>query len=113
MPDTAVTKVAGFAGSALRQVLGVAATIVQWIGLFFALILVAHIVLTVGGANAGNPITTFVRGLADPLSLQFRDLFPIHDATLTVVVNYGLAAIFWLIVTAILVKALRKVASLN
>lgn len=108
-----MNKVAGFAGTALRQILGVAATIVQWVGLLFALILVAHIVLTVGGANAGNPITTFVRGFADPLSLQFHDLFPIHDATLSVVVNYGLAAIFWLIVTAILVKALRKVASIS
>lgn len=108
MPNASVNKVAGFAGTAGRQLLGIVATIIQWLGLFIALMLVIHVVLAVGGANPSNPITTFVSGFADPLALQFRDLFPIQDPTLHIVVNYGIAAIFWLIITGIVVKALRK-----
>lgn len=105
------SRVAGWTSSAAHQVLGAVATIIRWVGNVIALMLVADVVLTVGGANPSNPITMFVRGFADPVALQFRDLFPVQDPTLHVVVNYGLAAIFWLILTTIIVKAVRKLAS--
>lgn len=105
------SKVAGWTGTAARRLLGTAATIIRWIGLFIVLMLVANVVLTVGGANPNNPITTFVRGFADPLALQFRDLFPVQDPTLHILVNYGLAAIFWLVLTTIIVKVINKLAA--
>jgi hypothetical protein len=66
------------------------------------------VLLTVFGANPDNPITTFVRSWADPLALAFRDLFTPADGKLRVLANYGLAAIFWLIVTSIVVRLIRR-----
>lgn len=90
------------------RVAGVAAAIVSWVGLALAVVLVVHVVLTVGGANPANPITTTVRTLAEPLALAFRDLFTPADAKLRVLVNFGLAALFWLAVRAIVVKLVRR-----
>ena len=92
------------------QVVGLIAGIVRWVGLIFAVILVVHVLLTVGGANQGNGITTFFKTWADVVSLGFKDLFTPDDAKLRVLVNYGIAAIFWLIVTAIIAKLLRRLA---
>lgn len=88
---------------------GVLAAVVRWIGLVFALILAVHVILTVGGANPDNGITQFIRSWAEPLSLGFGDLFTnISDPKAQVLVNYGLAAIFWLIVSSILAKIFRR-----
>jgi hypothetical protein len=90
------------------KVVGVVATVLRWIGTIIAVILVAHVLLTVFGANPDNPITEFVRSWADPLALAFRDLFTPADAKLRVLADYGLAAIFWLIVTSIVVRLVRR-----
>lgn len=84
------------------------AAVVRWIGLIFALILVVHIIFTIADANQSNGIVTFVRGWADPLTLGFRDLFQPADENLRVLVNYGIAAIFWLIVSAVGAKIIRR-----
>ncbi|MFI5607188.1 hypothetical protein [Amycolatopsis sp. NPDC051903] len=85
------------------------ATVVRWIGLLFAAILVLHVIFVVGEANPANGIVSFVRNWADWLSLGFKDLFTPSDAKLRVLVNYGIAAIFWLVVSAIVAKILRRV----
>jgi hypothetical protein len=85
------------------------AGVVRWVGLIIAVILVVHVVLTVGSANPDNGITSVIRGLADPLSLAFKDLFTPSDTKLRVLVNYGLAAIFWLIVSGIIARLLRRI----
>jgi hypothetical protein len=90
------------------RVVGIVAAVVRWVGTIIAVILVAHVLLTVFGANPDNPITTFVRSWADPLALAFRDLFTPADGKLRVLANYGLAAIFWLIVTSIVVRLIRR-----
>ncbi|MCK2237612.1 MULTISPECIES: hypothetical protein [unclassified Crossiella] len=90
-----------------RIVTAVAAAL-RWIGTIIAVVLVAHVVLTVGGANPANAITRFVAGWADPLALGFRDLFMPEDPKARILVNYGLAALFWLIVTALVVKIIRR-----
>jgi hypothetical protein len=90
------------------RVVGIVAAVLRWVGTIIAVILVAHVLLTVFGANPDNPITTFVRSWADPLALAFRDLFTPADAKLRVLANYGLAAIFWLIVTSIVVRLVRR-----
>jgi hypothetical protein len=84
------------------------ATVVRWIGLLLAIVLVVHVVLTVGSANPANGITTFFADLADPIALGFRDLFTPADPKLFVLVNYGIAAIFWLIVSGVLAKVIRR-----
>ncbi|WP_434451737.1 hypothetical protein [Lentzea sp. E54] len=90
------------------RVVGIAAGVVSWVGLALAVVLVVHVVLTVGGANPGNPITSTVRSLAEPLALAFKDLFSPADAKLRVIVNFGLAALFWLAVRAIVLNLVRR-----
>ncbi|HVW42904.1 MAG TPA: hypothetical protein VHC18_16285 [Amycolatopsis sp.] len=91
------------------QVVALVAGIVRWAGLIFALILVLHIIFTIGAANPSNGIVSWVRGWADTLSIGFKDLFEPGDDKLRVLVNYGIAALFWLIVSAIVVKVIRRV----
>ncbi|HUQ60231.1 hypothetical protein [Lentzea sp.] len=90
------------------RVVGIAAGIVSWVGLALAVVLVVHVVLVVGGANPGNPITSTVKALAEPLALAFRDLFSPDDPKLRTIVNFGLAALFWLAVRAIVLKLVRR-----
>jgi hypothetical protein len=90
------------------QVVRIVATVIRWIGLVFALILVIHVVLTVGSANPANGITGFFADWADPIAIGFKDLFTPADPKLFVLVNYGLAALFWLIVSTVLAKIVRR-----
>jgi hypothetical protein len=91
------------------QGVGLVAGVVRWVGLIFAAILVLHVIFTVGSANAGNGIVSWVRGWAESLSIGFKDLFEPNDAKLRVLVNYGVAALFWLIVSAIAAKLIRRI----
>ncbi len=90
------------------SVVGFAAGLVRWAGLLIALVLVVHVVLVMGNANAANAITTVVRDLAQALSLAFKDLFTPEDSKLGVLVNYGLAAVFWLAVSAVAARLIRR-----
>ncbi|GAA3995299.1 hypothetical protein GCM10022247_13870 [Allokutzneria multivorans] len=94
-----------------KAVLGVLAQVIRWAGTLIAVLLVVHVILTVGGANPDNGITQFVRAWADPLALAFRDLFPAERPETAVLVNYGTAAIFWLVATALVVKLLRRITA--
>ena len=87
---------------------GVLATVVRWVGLVFALVLAVHVLLTVGEANPDNGITQFFAATADPLALAFKSLFTPENAQLRVLVNYGLAAMFWLIVSSVLSRLIRR-----
>lgn len=87
---------------------GVVAGLVRWVGLIFAIVLVVHVLLTVGNANPDNGITVFFADAADQLTLAFRNLFTPANAELRVLVNYGLAALFWLIVSGVLARLIRR-----
>jgi len=91
------------------QVVAVVAGIVRWVGLIFAVILVLHVIFVIGSANPENGIVSWVRGWADSLAIGFKDLFEPSDENLRVLVNYGIAALFWLIVSSIAVKIIRRV----
>jgi hypothetical protein len=90
------------------SVVGVLAGLVRWVGLIFALVLAVHVLLTVGHANPDNGITVFFARVADPLALAFRNLFTPDNAQLRVLVNYGLAALFWLVVSAVVTRLIRR-----
>jgi hypothetical protein len=98
------------AGEVRAQVLGVLASVVRWIGLLFALVLVIHVLLTVGSANPRNGITTFFADVADPIAIGFKNLFTPSDPKLYVLVNYGIAALFWLVVSGVLARIIRRLA---
>ncbi|GAA2988586.1 hypothetical protein [Actinokineospora diospyrosa] len=86
---------------------GSAARIITGIGALFAIIEVLYILLVVLGANTANAFVRFIASIAEPLALFFPGLFPIDNYTAAVVVNYGLAAVFWLVVTGLIARLLR------
>jgi hypothetical protein len=81
-----------------------AARIITGIGAIFALVEVIHILLVLLGANAENAFARFIRSIADPLAVFFPGLFPIDNPQVAVLVNYGLAAVFWLVVTGLVAR---------
>ncbi|WP_158887645.1 hypothetical protein [Amycolatopsis anabasis] len=85
------------------------ASLVRWVGLIFAAILVLHVIFVIGEANTENGIVSWISSWADGLSIGFKDLFTPDDVKLRVLVNYGIAALFWLIVSAILARIIRRV----
>ena len=72
------------------------------------LILVAHVLLTLGNANPANGITMFLKYWADRLQLGFRDLFNPARPQNRLVIDYGIPAVFWLVVTWVLVRLVRR-----
>jgi hypothetical protein len=85
-----------------------AARVITGIGAVFALVEVVYILMILLGANAGNAFVRFIRSIAEPLALFFPGLFPIDNAQLAVLVNYGLAAIFWLLVTGLIARLFAR-----
>jgi hypothetical protein len=95
------------------QVVGIVASVVRWVGLIFAVILVLHVIFTIGDANGSNGIVSWIHGWADTLASGFKDLFTPDDMKLRVLVNYGIAALFWLIVSGILARIIRRVGGVS
>lgn len=91
------------------RIAAVVATLIRIVGGVIVLILVAHVLLTLGHANPTNGISMFVAYWADRLQLGFRDLFNPADARTRLVVNYGVPAVVWLVVTWVLVRLVRRV----
>ncbi|WP_184811228.1 hypothetical protein [Actinophytocola algeriensis] len=83
---------------------GTAARVVQLIGAVFALIEVVYILLNLFGANAGNAFFRFIQSMAEPLALFFPGLFTFANKSLETIVNYGLAAVFWLLVAGLIAR---------
>jgi hypothetical protein len=100
------------ARAAVGKTVNGAATLVRGVATLFAVVLAAQIVLTLGGANAENGIVKRVADLARPLALGFKDLFTYgpDEVKKMVLINYGLAAIFWLVVGVVLAKVIRRFA---
>ncbi|MFC0429510.1 hypothetical protein [Kutzneria buriramensis] len=85
-----------------------AGTVVRVIGTIIAVILVAHILFGLLGANPNNPLVVFVAQWADVLAIWFRGLFATGSDALNVILNYGLAAVFWLVVTGLIARVLYR-----
>jgi hypothetical protein len=74
----------------------------------FALIEALYILMIVLGANAANGFYRFIASLAEPLALFFPGLFSTGNFNLDVILNYGLAAVFWLVVGSILARVIGR-----
>jgi putative flippase GtrA len=90
------------------SIVGIVAGLVRWVGLVIVVILVVRVLLTVGGANPANGITSFITSWSTPLAWGFKDLFTPSDGKLRVLINYGIAALFWLVVSSIVVRIIRR-----
>ncbi|WP_328606996.1 hypothetical protein OG943_45125 [Amycolatopsis sp. NBC_00345] len=85
-----------------------AARVITGIGALFAFIEVLYMVMLLAGANAANGFFVFIRSLADPLALFWPGLFPVGNADLAVILNYGLAAVFWLVVAGLIARLVGR-----
>jgi hypothetical protein len=83
------------------------ARVITGIGALFALIEVVYILMLLFGANQANAFFVFIRSIADPLALFFPGLFNPGNYDVAIILNYGLAAVFWLVVTGILARIVR------
>lgn len=86
-----------------------AAGFVRFAGTALALVLTAHILFVLFDADPGNPVAGWASRWSDVLGLWFTDLFHTSSPDFTVILNYGSAAVFWLIVTGVVASVLRSV----
>lgn len=87
---------------------GTASRVISGIGAVFAFIEILFILMVVLGANTANAFFVFIQSLAEPLALFFPGLFQTGNFKLDVFLNYGLAAVFWLVVTGILARVVSR-----
>jgi uncharacterized membrane protein YczE len=73
-----------------------------------ALVIVAAIVLFVLGANPSNGIVSAIHDAGAWLVGPFKNLFNIHNAKLAMAVNWGLAALVYLIVGHFIARLLAR-----
>lgn len=86
----------------------VAARLISGVGAIFALIEFIYILLGLFNANPANGFFRFIQSLAEPLALFFPGLFNTANAKLDLILNYGLAAVFWLVVTGFLARLVAR-----
>jgi hypothetical protein len=83
------------------------ANITRVVTALIALVFVLHIVFTLFGANQNSGIVAFVYGAAKIFVFGFGDVFTPSDAKIGLIVNYGLAAIVYLLVGRLIYRTLR------
>lgn len=88
----------------------ISCTIVKAVCGLFAVVLVARIIMVMGEANPANGVASFVRGFADTVSLGFDGLFNPASAKAQVLLNYGCAAIVWLVLGVVVTALIRRFA---
>lgn len=94
--------------SARYRFAGFLSAVIRIVGGLIVLILVGHIVLVVADANPANDVARFVAYWADRLQLGFRNLFTPADPKVRIALNYGLAALCWLVATWVLARLVRR-----
>jgi hypothetical protein len=84
------------------------ARIVSAIFAVIAIILIVHIVLVFADASSTSGIVKDIADIAAKLAWGFKSLFSFDSAKLTVFVDYGLAALAYLLVGGVLVRLFRS-----
>jgi len=97
---------------AAQTIMNVLAVIVRLVACVFAAILVIRIGLAFVAVNPHNVIVEWIVRSADVLVWGFRDLFLPADPRIGLVANYGLAAVFWVVVGVIVAWLLSGVGRL-
>ncbi len=70
----------------------------------------AGIVLFVLGANPGNDVVSAVHGVAKALVGPFDGMFTLDSAKATIAVNWGIAALVYLVLGAIIARLFETLA---
>lgn len=81
---------------------------IRGIGTVFAVILALHILFVLMGANAANAFVRFIGYWAGVLAVWFRNLFATGNVQLDVLLNYGLAIVFWIVVFGVVARVVDR-----
>ena len=92
-----------------RRGTSVIISVLRVIGLIIVAFLVAYILLFTFDANPANQFFTFVEHGANFFCLGLRDLFQPANPKLKVAVNYGIAAVIWMVITNFVTGLVRRV----
>lgn len=96
--------------SSTRRGAGMLAALLRVAGLAIVAVLVLHVVLTLLRANPEVWLVSWVAQLADLFDLGLSALFQPADPGLAVTLNYGTAALIWFVITAVVVRLVRRAA---
>jgi hypothetical protein len=84
------------------------ARLIRTVAGLIALLIVVAIVLFLVGANPANAIVRDIHDAAAWFVGPFKNLFSIHSAKLAMVVNWGLAAVLYVIVGGFIAGLLAR-----
>ena len=96
-----------YARSGSSRFFNVLATLVVIASVVAALFLILFIILVAFGANPHNEVVHFISYVARHLVWVFRDLFTPKSLKVRVLVNYGIAAIVYLVAGLLIARVLR------
>jgi hypothetical protein len=91
-----------------RRGIEAVATAIVVAAVIVAIILAVHVVFVVFEANNANSLVTTINDWADTLAWKFRDVFTPDNAKTAALVNYGLAAVIYLIAGRIVAGLIRR-----
>src|SRR5919202_303235 len=93
--------------------LGLLARLIMVIAGIVFLILAVGILLIVLGANQANVLVQAVTGAARWLAGPFNGLFTVDGPTTSIAINWGIAAIVYVIVGALIAGLLRRLGAVG
>ena len=94
-------------GSTARRGVHIAANLVRFAGLTIVAVLVLHVLLGLL-ANPTHELTLLVAHLTDAVDLGLNNLFLPADPQLGLILNYGVAALLWYLITIVVVRLIRR-----
>ena len=77
------------------------AGLINAVGFIFAVLLVLHAAFVLTGFRGENELANSVARAAEPLALFFPGLVEAPSEVLQVLLDYGLAAMFWVLVAGV------------
>jgi hypothetical protein len=96
-------------GAAVASLAGAVARLIVLVAWIAAGIIVAGILLVVFNANQGNDIVSAIHDAARWLVGPFDGMFTLDSSKTTIAVNWGIAAVVYLIVAAMLARVIEVV----
>jgi len=106
------TATAGRVRQTAQKLINVLAGAVRLVAAAFAVILLLRIGLAFVAVNPQNVIAEWIVRTADVLVWGFRDLFVPADPRIGLLANYGLAAVFWMVVGFVVAAVLSGLGQL-
>jgi hypothetical protein len=88
---------------------GAVARALRTIGYAIVAVLLLHVVLTLLQANPDNVVAAQIRRLANTFDLGMSNLFLVDDPQVAVLLNYGSAALAWLLIALVVVRLTRRI----